>query len=79
MIIYFVGHELEVKQIGKTTDESSYMIGRFNSDNSDVAIELFGQEIMNLRKRENEEILKVTDKRWENWVSLKIILINYTK
>ncbi|KOC60095.1 EH domain-binding protein 1 [Habropoda laboriosa] len=31
---HFTGHELEVHQIGKTTDESSYMIGRFNTDNN---------------------------------------------
>ncbi|KAK6619087.1 hypothetical protein RUM44_003469 [Polyplax serrata] len=53
---HFTGHELEVKQIGKTADESSYMIGRYNIYKSDVAMELFGQEIMNLRKRESEEI-----------------------
>ncbi|XP_046400354.1 EH domain-binding protein 1 isoform X2 [Ischnura elegans] len=47
---HFTGHELEVQQIGKTTDESSYMIGRFNTDNdTDVTMQLFGQEIMNLR------------------------------
>ncbi|XP_058805980.1 EH domain-binding protein 1 isoform X3 [Phymastichus coffea] len=50
---HFTGHELEVHQIGKTTDESSYMIGRFNTDNeSDVSVQLFGQEIINLRKKE---------------------------
>lgn len=48
-----IGHELEVQQIGKTTDESSYMIGRFNSDtNTDITVQLFSQEIMNLRKRD---------------------------
>ncbi|XP_014209548.1 EH domain-binding protein 1 isoform X5 [Copidosoma floridanum] len=53
---HFTGHELEVHQIGKTADESSYMIGRFNTDNnSDVSVQLFGQEIMNLRKRELAE------------------------
>ncbi|PSN41828.1 hypothetical protein C0J52_14504 [Blattella germanica] len=53
---HFTGHELEVQQIGKTTDESSYMIGRFNTDNdTDVTVQLFGQEIMNLRKREAVE------------------------
>lgn len=50
---HFTGHELEVQQIGKTTDESSYMIGRFNSDtNTDITVQLFSQEIMNLRKRD---------------------------
>ncbi|XP_031365773.1 EH domain-binding protein 1 isoform X4 [Apis dorsata] len=50
---HFTGHELEVHQIGKTADESSYMIGRFNTDNnSDVSVQLFGQEIINLRKKD---------------------------
>ncbi|XP_033211019.1 EH domain-binding protein 1 isoform X2 [Belonocnema kinseyi] len=53
---HFTGHELEVHQIGKTTDESSYMIGRFNTDNkADVSVQLFGQEIVNLRKKEQIE------------------------
>ncbi|XP_018362363.1 PREDICTED: EH domain-binding protein 1 isoform X4 [Trachymyrmex cornetzi] len=53
---HFTGHELEVHQIGKTTDESSYMIGRFNTDNNtDVSVQLFGQEIINLRKKEQIE------------------------
>ncbi|XP_049830538.1 EH domain-binding protein 1 isoform X1 [Schistocerca gregaria] len=53
---HFTGHELEVQQIGKTTDESSYMVGRFNTDtDTDVTVQLFGQEIMNLRKRETAE------------------------
>lgn len=44
---------MEVQQIGKTADESSYMIGRFNTDtDTDVTVQLFGQEIMNLRKRD---------------------------
>jgi len=46
----------QVHQIGKTTDESSYMIGRFNTDNNtDVSVQLFGQEIINLRKKEQME------------------------
>lgn len=46
----------QVHQIGKTTDESSYMIGRFNTDNnSDVSVQLFGQEIINLRKKDQIE------------------------
>ncbi|XP_014238227.1 EH domain-binding protein 1 isoform X4 [Trichogramma pretiosum] len=50
---HFTGHELEVHQIGKTTDESSYMIGRFNTDNnSDVSNQLFGQEIINMKKEQ---------------------------
>ncbi|CAL7933761.1 unnamed protein product [Xylocopa violacea] len=53
---HFTGHELEVHQIGKTTDESSYMIGRFNTDNnSDVSVQLFGQEIINLRKKDETD------------------------
>ncbi|KAK0096543.1 hypothetical protein PV326_005199 [Microctonus aethiopoides] len=53
---HFTGHELEVHQIGKTTDESSYMIGRFNTDNnSDVTVQLFGQEIINMRRKEEIE------------------------
>ncbi|XP_034936685.1 EH domain-binding protein 1 [Chelonus insularis] len=53
---HFTGHELEVHQIGKTTDESSYMIGRFNTDdNSEVSVQLFGQEIINMRKKEQNE------------------------
>jgi hypothetical protein len=53
---HFTGHELEVQQIGKTADESSYMIGRFNTDTeTDVTVQLFGQEIMNLHKREAVE------------------------
>ncbi|XP_031834818.1 eps15 homology domain containing protein-binding protein 1 isoform X2 [Nomia melanderi] len=53
---HFTGHELEVHQIGKTTDESSYMIGRFNTDNnSDVNVQLFSQEIINLHKKDQME------------------------
>lgn len=57
------GHELEVQQIGKTTDESSYMIGRFSTDtDTDVSVQLFGQEILNLRsKREGSEQKSVTN------------------
>ncbi|XP_046676068.1 EH domain-binding protein 1-like isoform X1 [Homalodisca vitripennis] len=60
---HFTGHELEVQQIGKTTDESSYMIGRFSTDtDTDVTVQLFGQEIMNLRsKREGSEQKSVTN------------------
>ncbi|XP_026276335.1 EH domain-binding protein 1 isoform X1 [Frankliniella occidentalis] len=50
---HFTGHELEVQQIGKTANESSYMIGRFNSDtNTDITVQLFSQEILNLRKKD---------------------------
>lgn len=55
---YFTGRELEVQQIGKTSDESSYMIGRFTTDTeSDVTAQLFGQEIINLRKaKQNNQV-----------------------
>lgn len=47
----FSGHELEVQQIGKTTDESSYMIGRFDTDtDTGISVQLFEQEIINLKK-----------------------------
>ncbi|XP_066599069.1 EH domain-binding protein 1 isoform X2 [Prorops nasuta] len=65
---HFTGHELEVHQIGKTTDESSYMIGRFNTDNdTDVSVQLFGQEIINLRKKEQLDLKNnKTDNRRSN-------------
>lgn len=54
--LLITGHELEVQQIGKTTDETSYKIGRFNTDTeTDVTVQLFEQEIINLRKREASE------------------------
>ncbi|XP_051172518.1 EH domain-binding protein 1 isoform X4 [Leptopilina boulardi] len=71
---HFTGHELEVHQIGKTTDESSYMIGRFNTDNkADVSVQLFGQEIINLRKKEQIEQRnnKSESGRWSNPFDLK--------
>ncbi|XP_065161389.1 EH domain-binding protein 1 isoform X1 [Atheta coriaria] len=47
---YFTGHELELQQIGKTFEESNYVIGRFTTDkDTDVTKQLFGQEIINLR------------------------------
>ncbi|XP_065202083.1 EH domain-binding protein 1 isoform X2 [Planococcus citri] len=49
---HFTGHELEVQQIGKTTDESSYKIGRFDTDTDTNISELFGQEIRNMHKKE---------------------------
>ncbi|KAK9702012.1 Calponin homology (CH) domain [Popillia japonica] len=52
---HFTGHELEIQQIGKTADESNYVIGRFNTDNdTDVTMQLFGQEIINLRKAKQQ-------------------------
>ncbi|KAK4873284.1 hypothetical protein RN001_015313 [Aquatica leii] len=61
---HFTGHELEVQQIGKTTDESSYMIGRFNTDNdTDVTKQLFGQEIINLRKvKQQQQAIRASEK-----------------
>lgn len=51
----FTGHELEVQQIGKTSAESNYVIGKFNTDNdTDVTLQLFGQEIINLRKQKQQ-------------------------
>ncbi|KAK7604096.1 hypothetical protein V9T40_004369 [Parthenolecanium corni] len=53
---HFRGHELEVQQIGKTTDESSYMIGRFDTDtDTNISVQLFGQEIRNMHKKETNE------------------------
>ncbi|KAF5289663.1 hypothetical protein FQR65_LT11780 [Abscondita terminalis] len=61
---HFTGHELEVQQIGKTTDESSYMIGRFNTDNdTDVTKQLFGQEIISLRKaKQHQQAVRAIEK-----------------
>lgn len=56
----FTGHELEVQQIGRTSEESNYVIGRFNTDkDTDVTIQLFGQEIMNLRKQKQQVKFKL--------------------
>lgn len=54
-----------MQQIGKNADESSYMIGRFNTDSeSDVTVQLFGQEIMNLRsKRADSDNKSTTNSR----------------
>lgn len=52
---HFTGHELEVQQLGKTAAESNYVIGKFNTDNdTDVTMQLFGQEIINLRKQKQQ-------------------------
>lgn len=53
--IYFLGHELEVQQIGKTAEESSYMIGRFNNPDRDITFHLFEKEINNYRTNESNE------------------------
>ncbi|XP_066260319.1 EH domain-binding protein 1 isoform X2 [Euwallacea similis] len=48
---HFTGHQLEVQQIGRTSDESNYVIGKFNTDkDTDITKQVFGQEIINLRK-----------------------------
>ncbi|XP_018572519.1 EH domain-binding protein 1 isoform X2 [Anoplophora glabripennis] len=48
---HFTGHQLEVQQIGKTSEESNYIIGKFNTDkDTDITKQVFGQEIINLRK-----------------------------
>lgn len=48
---HFTGHQLEVQQIGRTADESNYVIGKFNTDkDTDITKQVFGQEIINLRK-----------------------------
>lgn len=57
---HFTGHELEVQQIGRTSEESNYVIGRFNTDNdTDVTMQLFGQEIINLRKQKQNQMVLV--------------------
>ena len=57
---HFTGHELEIQQIGKTADESNYIIGRFSTDReSDVTMQLFGQEIINLRKAKQNQVKNV--------------------
>ncbi|KAH1004093.1 EH domain-binding protein 1 isoform X3 [Dendroctonus ponderosae] len=48
---HFTGHQLEVHQIGRTSEESNYIIGKFNTDkDTDITKQVFGQEIINLRK-----------------------------
>lgn len=48
---HFTGHQLEVEQIGNVTEESNYVIGKFNTDKeTDITNQVFGQEIINLRK-----------------------------
>ncbi|CAH1126450.1 unnamed protein product [Ceutorhynchus assimilis] len=48
---HFTGHQLEVQQIGRTAEESNYVIGKFNTDkDTDITKQVFGQEIINLRK-----------------------------
>lgn len=52
---FILGHELEVQQIGKTADESSYMIGRFNNPDRDISFHLFEKEINNYRTSDSQE------------------------
>lgn len=52
-----LGHELEVQQIGKTADESSYMIGRFNNPDRDISFQLFEKEIFRTNDS-NEKLQK---------------------
>jgi len=47
---------LEVQQIGKTADESSYMIGRFNNPDRDISFHLFEKEINHYRTNDSNEI-----------------------
>ncbi|XP_022906817.1 EH domain-binding protein 1 isoform X2 [Onthophagus taurus] len=51
---HFTGHQLEIKQIGKTADESNYVIGKFSTDMDSATMHLFGKEILNLRKTKNQ-------------------------
>lgn len=53
--MYFSGHELEVQQIGKTAEESSYMISRFNNLDRDISFQLFEKEINNFRTNDNSD------------------------
>lgn len=46
---------MEVQQIGKTADESSYMIGRFNNSDKDITFHLFEKEINNFRTSDTNE------------------------
>ena len=47
---FFTGHQFEIKEIGKTSNESSYTIGKFHTDtDTDVSNQLFEKEILNLR------------------------------
>lgn len=72
---HFTGHQLEVQQIGKTVEESNYVIGKFNTDkDTDITKQVFGQEIINLRKvkqnkkqeNQNEAEMNKTNKEISN-------------
>ncbi|RZC41943.1 EH domain-binding protein 1, partial [Asbolus verrucosus] len=64
---HFTGHELEVQQIGKTSEESNYVIGKFNTDkDTDITKQVFGQEIINLRKaKQSQQLSKTQDTKKE--------------
>ncbi|XP_015833178.2 EH domain-binding protein 1 isoform X2 [Tribolium castaneum] len=64
---HFTGHQLEVQQIGKTSEESNYVIGKFNTDkDTDITKQVFGQEIINLRKaKQNQQLNKSQDSKKE--------------
>ncbi|CAH2009128.1 unnamed protein product [Acanthoscelides obtectus] len=59
---YFTGYELEVQQIGKTADESNYIIGKFNTDDTEITKQAYGQEIVScmlsnqIKKQENQRV-----------------------
>ncbi|XP_060519283.1 EH domain-binding protein 1 isoform X1 [Cylas formicarius] len=61
---HFTGHQLEVQQIGRTADESNYVIGKFNTDkDTDITKQVFGQEILNLRKaKQNKKVENAKEK-----------------
>lgn len=63
---HFTGHQLEVQQIGKTSEESNYVIGKFNTDkDTDITKQVFGQEIMNLRKAKQNQKSRESSKEKE--------------
>ncbi|XP_045461918.1 EH domain-binding protein 1 isoform X2 [Harmonia axyridis] len=54
---HFTGQQMEVHQIGKTTEESNYIIGKFSTDrDTDITKQVFGQEIINLRKTKQAQL-----------------------
>ncbi|VEN63236.1 unnamed protein product [Callosobruchus maculatus] len=72
---HFTGYQLEVQQIGKTVEESNYIIGKFNTDNdTDITKQVFGQEIISLRlskrikKQENQREMEMNEANKESSV-----------
>ncbi|XP_044750717.1 EH domain-binding protein 1-like protein 1 isoform X2 [Coccinella septempunctata] len=56
---HFTGQQMEVHQIGKTAEESNYIIGKFSTDrDTDITKQVFGQEIINLRKSKQQQLLQ---------------------